>query len=152
MPAPKGLLDPSTTVLLLLFYPALASAQSISLSVSNIPAPATQVSAVVDGGSIPGNQPVIATAATGGAGQISMSVGVPSGGPYRVRAIAVTGTGAILRSGQAGSISVAAGGSSSASITLQDVTATVGAAAWLGRCHAALKMKKSSPRSRCRTL
>jgi hypothetical protein len=107
---------------------AITAAQSISLSVSNVPASATQVIGVVDGGSIPSSQPVIATGAAGGGGQVSLSVGVPAGGPYRVRAIAVTGTAAILRSGQAGSISVPAGGSTAASITLQDVTATVGAA------------------------
>jgi hypothetical protein len=113
-----------TTLIICLFAPIVVAAQSISLSVGNVPSLAANVIVVVDGGAIPSIQPVVAASGSGGSGQIAMNLGVPAGGPYRVRAIAVTGGGAVLRSGQAGSISVPSGGSTQANITLQDVTAT----------------------------
>ena len=106
-----------------LFSP-LVMAQTISLSMGNLPPIATKAIVLVEGGSIPTFQPVVAASATGGNGQIALNLGVPPGGPYRAKAIAVTATGAILRTGQLGSISVPSSGNAQANITLQDVTAT----------------------------
>src|ERR1035437_3061870 len=112
---------------LMLLLPLMASAQQLNLSVGNIPPAATRLVAVVDGGSISGtlrgSQDISA-----GIGSSTFSMGVPSGGPYRIRVIAFTSGStfpAVLRSGKTTGVSVSTSGSTSASVTLGDVTGAV---------------------------
>jgi hypothetical protein len=112
---------------LMLLLPLMASAQQLNLSVGNIPPAATRLVAVVDGGSISGtlrgSQDVSA-----GIGSSAISMGVLSGGPYRIRVIAFASGGtfpAVLRSGKTTGISVSANGSTSASVRLGDVNGAV---------------------------
>ena len=105
--------------MLLLPLTALAQ-QQINLSVQNIPVSATRLVAVVDGGGISGtlraSQDVPA-----GTGSSSLALGVPSGGPYRVRVIAFTAGGvfpAILGSGKTTGVVVASGSTVNASVSL----------------------------------
>ena len=105
----------------------MSSTAGINLSVGNIPPAATRLVAVVDGGSISGtlrgSQDVSA-----GIGSSTFSMGVPSGGPYRIRVIAFTSGStfpAVLRSGKTTGVSVSTSGSTSASVTLGDVTGAV---------------------------
>jgi hypothetical protein len=100
-------------------------AQTISVSISNLPPIAAKAIVLVDGGSIPNFQPIVTTSPTGESGQITLNLGVPPGGPYRVRGIGLTATGAVLRSGQLGSISVPTNGNIAINVTLQDVTAVI---------------------------
>src|ERR1039457_660729 len=112
---------------LMLLLPLMASAQQLNLSVGNIPPAATRLVAVVDGvsisGTLRGSQDISA-----GIGSSTFSMGVPSGGPYRIRVIAFTSGStfpAVLRSGKTTGVSVSTSGSTSASVTLGDVTGAV---------------------------
>jgi uncharacterized protein (TIGR03437 family) len=112
--------------MLLLPLTALAQ-QQINLSVQNIPVSATRLVAVVDGGAISGtlraSQDVPA-----GTGSSSLALGVPAGGPYRVRVIAFTAGGvypAILGSGKATGVAVGSGATVNASVSLGNVSFAV---------------------------
>lgn len=96
----------------------------MALTVSAIPQQATRLVAVIDGGGLAtalrASQNIAA-----GIGTATMSVGVPVGGPYRVRVIAFIANGtfpAVLRSGKITGVSVAAGAGTGVSVTLEDVT------------------------------
>jgi hypothetical protein len=111
----------------LLLMPLAARAQQINLTVTNIPTSATRVVAVVDGRGITGSLRASQDVTTG-AGSSSLALGVPSGGPYRIRAIAYTAGGvfpAILRSGKTTGIAVGSAGTLNASVNLADVSFSV---------------------------
>ncbi len=98
-------------------------AQNISLAISNIPTAAKRVIAVVDGSvSTPIRTSSVLAVPTS---SITMSVAVPSGGPYRARVIAVRdgSVPAVLRTGVAQGISVTY--TTAVNITLTDVTFAV---------------------------
>lgn len=99
-----------------------AFAETINISITNIPASATKLVVWVDGGAISGRLPAIQNFAAG-TSSLALRVGVPAGGPYRVRTFASTAgwDAPLLRSGQAGGISVGAGATVAASISLGDV-------------------------------
>ena len=91
------------------------TAQNLSVSVSNIPANATRLVALVDGGGL-GNPLQARQDVAADAGTATMNIGVPAGGPYRIRVIAFRAGGtfpAISRSGKATGASVASGSSAS---------------------------------------
>lgn len=100
-----------------------AAAQTVSLAVSNIPAAATRVVAAIDGGSL--TQPVsFSQDFAAGTAAIVLNGSAPAGGPYRVRAVAVTPDilPAVLSSGQVSGVWVPESGSAGAAITLAGVT------------------------------
>ena len=100
---------------------SLTGAGAISLSVTNIPSAATRLVAVADNGGV---SPValMAQPQTGGASSTQMTFHIPAGGPYRVRIIAHDAAAAVLSSGMASGITVSAGGSAAASVSLAPVT------------------------------
>ena len=97
---------------------------SIRVTVSGTPSAATRLIAVVDRGAL--TQPVRALASfAAGQAPTSLVVGVPAGGPYRVRLIAIRSGGstpAILRSGKASGINVLANTTADTAVTLTDYT------------------------------
>ncbi len=99
---------------------SLTGAGAISLSVTNIPSATTRLVAVADNG---GASPValMAQPRTGGASSAQMTFYIPAGGPYRVRIIAHDAEAAVLSSGMASAITVSAGGSAAASVSLAPV-------------------------------
>ena len=104
-----------------------SSITGLNVSVGNIPASATRLVAAVDGGTISGAL-WSSKEVSSGVGSTTLSLGVPSGGPYRIRVIAFTSGGtfpAVLRSGKATGISVASGATANASITLADVSGAI---------------------------
>jgi len=100
---------------------SLTGAGAISLSVTNIPSAATRLVAVADNGGV---SPValMAQPQTGGTSSTQMTFHIPAGGPYRVRIIAHDAAAAVLSSGMASGITVSAGGSAAASVSLAPVT------------------------------
>src|SRR5215469_6411511 len=110
--------------LLLVSTPAVC--ESVFVSVNNIPAQATRVAVVIDGGAISGQLTGQQDFAYG-TSSANLTVGVPAGGPYRMRAVAYDGTvggSPLLRSGQAISIQVSTGGLLSVTIGLGDISIT----------------------------
>lgn len=104
-----------------LFSPP-AAAQTVSLAVSNIPAAATRVVAAIDGGSL--TRPVsFSQDFAAGTAAIVLNGSAPAGGPYRVRAVAVTSDilPAVLSSGQVSGVLAPESGSAGAAITLAEV-------------------------------
>ncbi|HEY3440674.1 MAG TPA: carboxypeptidase regulatory-like domain-containing protein [Paludibaculum sp.] len=103
---------------------------SIRITFTGTPASATRLIAVVDQGGL--TKPVRAAASfTAGLPPASITVGVPPGGPFRVRLIALKSglsTPTILRSGKAAGVTVAASTTAAAAVTLADYTATLDAA------------------------
>jgi uncharacterized protein (TIGR03437 family) len=111
----------------MVLLPLAAAGQQINLSVTNIPANATRWVAVVDGGGISGTLRASQDVPTG-TGSSSLALGVPSGGPYRVRVIAFVAGGifpSILRSGKTTGVAVASGATVNASVSLADVSFSV---------------------------
>jgi uncharacterized protein (TIGR03437 family) len=98
------------------------SSSTVFVSVTNIPSSAQYLAAVVDGAGIPGPLTSSQTISPG-IGSSSMSVAVPPGGPYRIRVIALA-TQFVLRSGKT-TVSTSSSGTTSASVTLADVSGTV---------------------------
>jgi hypothetical protein len=107
------LLSPSDTPLQM----TLSAANTISLTVLNIPATATRLVALVDGGTL--SSPAAASKSVSGMSSTVLSLGVPSGGTYRVRVIAHDSSSKVLRSGKATSTGGAA------SISLSDLAVAV---------------------------
>src|SRR3954451_7863494 len=109
------------------FIPVLAFGESLNVTVSNIPAAANRMVVVVDGG------PIIGTLKANhdfpvGMSPVTLPLGVPAGGPYRVRAIAFTKDGifpAVLRSGKATGISINSGSTANATVNIGDVSGAV---------------------------
>ena len=105
-----------------LTYPA-----SVSLTVTNIPATASAIAAGVDGAGL--STPLEASQNVAlGSGSVTMSFGVPAGGPYRVRVIAATSTGypnGILSTGLSSGVTVTAGAPTVASVRLDSVSASL---------------------------
>ena len=105
---------------------AVTSQTSVSLTVNQIPAAANKVTAVVDGIGLTGRI-VSSQSFSAGTASTTLSLGVPAGGPYRIRALAFnsnpgsTSRPAILRSGQVNGV-IAGTGVASASITLGDIS------------------------------
>ncbi len=109
---------------------ASAVSSSIRITFSGTPAAATRIIAVVDQGGL--SEPARAAASfTAGTPPSSMTVGVPVGGPYRVRLIALRSglsTPVILRSGKATGVNVPAGATESVAVALADYTVALDAA------------------------
>jgi len=99
--------------------------ETLVLTVENIPSAANKIHVAVDGGPIAG---VIFSAAafSTGSTRFTHTVGVPAGGPYRVRVVAFQSTPgnsfpAILRSGKAAGVTVNEGASVPVTIALSDI-------------------------------
>ena len=102
--------------------------QSIAVGVSNIPAQATAIDVRVDGGALQGLL-TGTTEVSPGTSSTTLQVGVPAGGPYRVRVVAYVGApvfpGRMLRSGKVTGIVVAGAGTVNAAVTLGDMVLTL---------------------------
>ncbi len=97
---------------------SVSNSASIMLTAANLPAAATRVVAVVDGGGLI-NPLRVSRDVASGAASASMEIGVPPGGPYRVRAIAFRAGGsfpAVLASGKV--LGISAGSNSTVAATL----------------------------------
>ena len=126
----------TSTEVPMLFWPNPPSAASLprvtisagvalTLTVTNIPASATRVVVVADRAGMAGVWRSVRDVVAG-TSTTSMSIGLPEGGPYRLRGIAFTAGPSlpvVLRSGKVMQVSVAAG--SSTSLALANVTLSV---------------------------
>ena len=106
-------------VALALFSPALLVGQTtgIDVSLSSIPSNATEVVVVVDGN----GTSVRNSTTTNGATSLVLRTGIAAGSGYRVRAVAISGSGtfpAVLVGGKSASVNVVANSLTTTSITL----------------------------------
>lgn len=99
--------------------------ETLVLTVQDIPSAANKIHVAVDGGQITG---VVFSAASfpSGSASFTHTVGVPAGGPYRVRVVAFKSTPgdsfpAILRSGKATGVTVNEGASVPVAVTLSEI-------------------------------
>lgn len=107
------------SVLFALIATAALSAQTLSITVSNVPASASRVVAVADQGSGTSTFTASQTVPTG-TGSATVTLNVPPGTGYRVRSFADNSSG-LLRSGKVTGITIAAGQSSAVVVFLDDV-------------------------------
>ena len=120
-----SLYSPNPNVTVTPWFLSLPAGAGIQLAVTHIPAAATLVLVTVDGCGIGVHSFPAGTPSTG------ITVGVPAGGPYRVRAKAYDGISSgnpVLRSGKATGI-VVASGSTAASIGFADISVRLDAVA-----------------------
>jgi hypothetical protein len=103
---------------------SLAAASTISLSVSDIPLTATRLVVNVDGGGLTAAS-VSAQTVSAGTPSALVPLGVPVGGPYRMRVLAHDSSQQLLRTGSATGVTTSSGGSAAVEVALADVSATV---------------------------
>jgi hypothetical protein len=115
----------------ILLYPSgtprsmfLVATSTVNLTVSNIPATATRLVVTVDGGSLAAAS-ISAQSINAGTPSTLIPLGIPAGGPYRLRVVAHDGSSQLLRTGAATGVTADAGASVAASIALADVSAAV---------------------------
>lgn len=102
-----------------------ALAQGISLTATNVPVSASKLIAVVDGGA---GGAVRLTFPNTGNGTVSGVIGVPAGTGYRVRVIALGGSGtfpSVLAGGRQAGVTVTSGAATSVNVALTQPTFTL---------------------------
>jgi hypothetical protein len=125
-PSLRPLIRAVVIALLILALAGVARAQTIHATLTNIPTAATRVVVLVDGGNISVPTPSSQTISTG-TSSLVMSIGVPAGGPYRLRVATEDASANLLRSGKVTGLSVTAGQTVPVAISLTDVTAALDA-------------------------
>jgi Domain of unknown function (DUF4214)/Putative binding domain, N-terminal len=101
---------------------ALSGPANIGLTITNIPAAATAIGVLVDGGGLTNPLQGIEPIATN-TSAATMFIGVPSGSSYRVRVFASSSAG-LLRSGALSAVAAPSSGSNAVSIALSGVVVT----------------------------